>query len=372
MILKCTPCNYSANNQRSYNKHCKTKKHMEKNKEVCIVPESVQSSTELEIQTECLENENNKIKNNKVNNLCKYCGTKYVQKSSLTRHLLRCKIREQTDTIEKIKLQYELEKKDYEIKMRDLEIKLIKQVNEKHEEHNMFQKKVIASNSINLNGALKVSMNAMTFLNKYYNDTPPLKTFEEEFANPYQVYEEDGVVTYENDMYIIDGVSIEKDKYIVDKIMLLEINNDGVKFFAGLIESIYKNNKYPHLQAYWSKDTSRNNFTYREKITDGIVRWSPDQDGRIITSKVITPLLRFTVDVVRKELQRLALEVEQKRKDNDLETLVYIVKKQELIAGFINKVKKNELQEEIIKKVAPSFYLDVTKHLANIKKDEIF
>jgi hypothetical protein len=129
------------------------------------------------------------------------------------------------------------------------------------------------------------------------------------------------------------------------------------------MEKIYKNEKYPHLQAYWAKDTTRNNYTVRE-IVGNDVKWYPDQEGRIIINKVITPMLNFTASVIRKGVEELAERIEEKKKEKDIDCLVSTLKKQSTLTGFINKVKKNQLQEEIIKKMASAFHLDVSKQLA--------
>jgi hypothetical protein len=43
------------------------------------------------------------------------------------------------------------------------------------------------------------------------------------------------------------------------------------------------------------------------------------------------------------------------------------LKKQATLTGFINKVNKNQLQEDIIKKMASAFHLDVNKQMAKMK-----
>ena len=113
----------------------------------------------------------------------------------------------------------------------------------------------------------------------------------------------------------------------------------------------------PSFQLIW------NNYTVRE-IVGNDVKWFPDQDGRIIINKVITPLLNFTVSVVRKGVEKLAEEIEEKKKNKDIDCLMSILKKQSTLTGFINRVNKNYLQEEIIKKMASAFHLDVSKQLA--------
>jgi hypothetical protein len=145
------------------------------------------------------------------------------------------------------------------------------------------------------------------------------------------------------------------------------MTEDTIKFYANLMEKIYKNEKYPELQAYWSSDTVRNHYTFRQKHTDNLTQWHSDKNGLIITSKVITPLLKFTVEVLRKRLSELN---EKQKKLKEFNSIMAIVRKQELITGFILQVEKNELQEEIIKRMSSSFYLDVDKQMINISKNK--
>jgi hypothetical protein len=296
----------------------------------------------------------------------------FARKDNVIRHVTICPVKkqkEQENSINNI-----IRVKELEFKLENLELKL------KHEQElkntivqkvdeikgdKEFQQKMLACGSMNLDSALKVSMSAITYLNKYHTDTPPLKNFNDEFKDPFIVYAE-GNITYDGKYYIVDDEYIDREQYIIEKILVLEENCDTVRFFAWLMEKIYKNEKYPHLQAYWAKDTTRNNYTVREIIGND-VKWYPDQEGRIIINKVITPLLNFTASVVRKGVEKLAEEIEEKKKERDLDRLVSILKKQSTLTGFINKVNKNYLQEEIIKKMASAFHLDVNKQLAKRK-----
>lgn len=388
MIYKCIECNYSANRKSSYIFHLKTQKHLEKMLENTNVHFSTNSCASQcnskniknmkcdtisfsTIKSEKLNKRDN-ISNKKIIE-CEYCKKTFTRQYSLMRHYSTCQIKKEKDMEKKIKEKYEIEYKikelEFKLKQKEKDVDTMSKQIEEMKENEQFHKSMIASESNNLNGALQVSMSAITFLEKYHTETPPLKTFEEEFANPYQVYEQEGV-KYENDGYIVNGVKIDKDKYIVDKMELLEQNEDTVKFFAWLMESIYRNHKYPHLQAYWAKDTARNNYSVRETVAGNIVIWSDDKDGKIIINKVITPLLKFTEAVLRKELNKLAKNVNIKKQERDINGMLILIKKQEILTGFINKVEKNELQEEIIKKMAPSFYLDVKKQFITIKSNK--
>jgi hypothetical protein len=365
MIIKCVVCHYSANNQRDYSRHCQTKKHLE----------NVQYDTVPRIHAEVRENPREKMdrildnfeanhqnncNDNKLqqrNNIiqCQHCMKIFARKDSLPRHLSVCKIKREMD----IKEKYELELK---LQLQEKDIKHMKKQIEELKEDKEFQNKVIASESNNLNGALQVNMNTLNFLKTYHTDTPPLKTFSQEFADPYKVYEQKGI-KYVNDGYIENGVKIEKDKYITDKMIFLEESGNTVKFFASLMESIYRNKKYPHLQAYWAKDTTRYNYSVRIMLDNNTAIWSEDKDGSIIIDKVVSPLLLFTEEVLKKELVKLSNQVEIKNKEKDISGLMPILKRQGVIAGFINKVEKNELQQDIIKKMAKAFHLDVNKQM---------
>jgi hypothetical protein len=383
MIIKCDICNYSANTQTKYKTHCKSQKHCEKVQRMAPPPSSALSSGIQRNEAERIADQNlmqiDIPETKLVSPLqCEYCMRVFARKDNVMRHVTICPVKKHKEqekivdsTIRVKELEHELEKTRMKAEYEKLELKL------KHEQElkntivqkvdeikgdKEFQQKMLACGSMNLDSALKVSMNAITYLNKYHTDTPPLKNFNDEFNDPFIVYAE-GNVSYDGKYYIIDDAYIDKEQYIIDKILVLEENDDTVRFFAWLMEKIYKNEKYPHLQAYWAKDTTRNNYTVRE-IVGNDVKWFPDQDGRIIINKVITPLLNFTVSVVRKGVEKLAEEIEEKKKNKDIDCLVSILKKQSTLTGFINRVKRNQLQEEIIKKMAPAFHLDVSKQMA--------
>jgi hypothetical protein len=377
MIYKCEPCNYTANRQNLYIQHCTTKKHVEKVQELTPPHNPAVSCEILRLESDkTIDNSEANLQiitiENKVTELlnplqCSYCLKTFVRKDSIPRHLLSCASKLAKDNEEKFNMILKQKELELEVKMQKKEIEMMYKQMEDIKDDKQFQQKVIACNTKNLDGALKVSMNALTFLNKYHTDTPQLENFEDDFKDPYVVYVEEDM-DYDGDCYIINDEFIDKDDYIVDKIITLQLNNDVVKFFAMLMIRTYKNEKYPHLQAYWANDTTRNNYSVRQKYGNDVVKWFPDKDGKIIISKVINPMLKFTVAVLRKRLSLLNSQVEEKKNNKDLDGLISLVKKQELITSFIMSVEKDEIQGDIIKKMSSAFYLDVSKQMINVQQ----
>lgn len=292
-------------------------------------------------------------------NQCEYCLIKFTRKSSLTRHYDRCRAKSQKDLTEKICneilnknlsvnnhteqynekyieniiLKHKLELQQKDLEMKDFKIGLLEKQIEKTESTDIFHQKVIETSAKNVGDLIKTNMKALTFLNTYHTGAKQLQNFEVEYPDPYAVYAQDGI-KYDGEGYDINGEYYEKDEYIVEKTLLLQKTGDTVKFYANLMEKIYKNIEYPHLQSYWASDAERNNFIVFQQATDEISRWFTDKDGLIITSKVITPLLNFTVDVLRKRLTELDLEQkrENDRKNKNFNKIMSIVRKKELLA----------------------------------------
>ena len=217
MIFKCIDCNYSSNRKSSYLYHCGTQKHLEKVKQLPTAQSSTQSCAILCLNDKTIENDEsyypNDVKDNSEHNIkdnikdnkkCAYCSRTFTRHYSLIRHYNTCSIKLEKEKEEMIKEREERMKQKYELELKlqlqekDIEyMKKQQEIDKKQieelKEDKQFHKKVIACESNNLNGALQVNMNTLNFLKTYHTDTPPLKTFSQEFADPYKVYEQKGI-----------------------------------------------------------------------------------------------------------------------------------------------------------------------------------
>jgi hypothetical protein len=231
MILKCNICNYVANSKSNYNIHCKTQKHIEKVQMLASPLSSALSSGTQRNGAERTDDKNLLQIDIPVTKFlsplqCEYCMRVFARKDNVIRHVTICPVKkqkEQENSINNI-----IRVKELEFKLENLELKL------KHEQElkntivqkvdeikgdKEFQQKMLACGSMNLDSALKVSMSAITYLNKYHTDTPPLKNFTDEFKDPFIVYAE-GDIRYDGEYYIVDDEYINREQYIIDKILV--------------------------------------------------------------------------------------------------------------------------------------------------------
>tara|TARA_Y100001970_G_scaffold244313_1_gene310333 strand:+ start:32 stop:1012 length:981 start_codon:yes stop_codon:yes gene_type:complete len=147
----CKCCNYDAKVKSSFDKHLKTKKHIEAiNSHPKVTPKSPQSHPKVTIETS---------KNNDENYICKYCYTSFKYKQGMYRHIkYTCKKNKDEDLKELVKLmnekieniKTEMKQKDKEIEKRDKQItKLSKKLQINNIGNNCNNK--ITNNNVNIN-----------------------------------------------------------------------------------------------------------------------------------------------------------------------------------------------------------------------------
>ena len=344
MLYKCKSCNYETILLSNYNKHIATKKHTKMVQQQPILADANIKLANSE-KSNNIKKTNDDDKDDK-NIICNLCNTSFSHNSSLSRHKKKCIISE------------------YEKKIRDIEFQKIKEELETLKQEKQYNQNLNVANTHNINGLIQINMKTLTFLNTYFNNAPALQDFSHYFKDMYAFfidYKKFPQIENTNNI-LFDGKEVNKDDYISDKIIFLQQENNIVKYFSDKIIEHFRNKDFPELQSYWSSDTFRNNYNIRTEYKN-VSTWHTDKQGLIISEKILEPLLDFVTDITSAKLMSLA---EKNKKEKELHKKMPIVKKQQTLTEFNLSVAHKEIQPEIMKKIAPSFFLDMDKEKLKI------
>jgi hypothetical protein len=325
----CDICKYDSNKKCNFEKHCRTKKHIEKvnNKgkrgrkkakpiphcKICdkyfgrtdsltrhnssqhpkkeepiqlddknILPMNLAFMIQKSI-TDVLSNLN--IKNtdtalNKSTNIskatakssvgqrrlqCMYCNMEFTKNSNKSRHERLCAAKQ----IEQYKVNYELEK--YKVENETLKNDIQRILDDRE--------KIVQLAASNTKITSK-AMSAMSYVMYNYTDTPAL----EQITEP-QVKE---IVFKE-----------ETEKYPIEEIILMHYRDkDLVHYIGDGIIDLYKKDN-PSEQPVWTSDVSRLNYIIREVATGEKSTWIIDKKGITVGKRIIVPLLEKIYDLLK-------------------------------------------------------------------------
>jgi hypothetical protein len=314
---------------------------------------------------------------------CPYCKQQCTGKSAFTRHITSC-INSNKITKEIVKTEseriLELEKKlheqekkiyEYEKKITDEKLKVTEKLVEVLQEQNKNNNNLAVGNMCNVNGMIESNMRTMTFLNKFMNTSPCLENFKDDFEDPYEFYidyeehkklkETSKLENTKNNILYYDEDKMTKDEYIIDHILYLQETKLTAKFIVDRLIHFYKKEGDAIKQSIWNIDMYRYNFTICLKTGNKTI-WHSDKQGQITTEMILDPLLEFTSNIIQKQLDTYKVELEKLVKENNTTDMIKLVKKIEYLTYFIISVKNKELQQEIIKKLSPLMFFDVTKY----------
>jgi hypothetical protein len=130
-----------------------------------------------------------------------------------------------------------------------------------------------------------------------------------------------------------------------------------VKYLVDRLIHFYRKDNEPAKQSIWNIDMYRYNFTVSLE-SEGKIFWHSDKQGQITTDKILNPLLEFTKEILKKHLEKLQTDMHEYAKERNTSKVISIVNKINLITEFVMLVNKNELQQEIIKKISPLLFFE--------------
>jgi len=310
MKYLCETCNYSTDTKFCYQKHLKTNKHNENvHHQLNYSPKPPQNSPKL--------SKNEKLKDI----ICQFCNQKFTRACNLTRHKKICS---ENPTVNNT---LALQDKDKEIEHLKDKIEMLQSEN-----RNL---KIIVTNAGSI---IKTSVSTLSYVMQNYTDAPALKPLND----------------YDTIQY--------NDKDDEFDIMTMIFHHHRKRSLAGYLgDFIVKSYKKddPSQQALWSSDAVRLTYVVRE-ILNKKTDWSVDKGGIKTSSYIINPFLEY--------IKQLLVDFnEENRLENHLNDNVLRMKQRmddlnasaEIIANIKNKV----LSEQLLKHIAPHFYLNKNDQL---------
>jgi len=334
MEYDCDLCNYSACNKFNFERHLKTKKHLEK---VSSAPKSTQGQ----------QNVNPKSTNENVKDVaileiekfeCAFCNTIFNKKQSLSRHKNTCaEKKKMADQIKELSGQVNqqisvIKSKDdviaNEIARRDDLIKSKEEIVLLLTSENKNLKTIMSSAGT----LVEKSMSNFNFLNTHYNEAPAL--------------------TYVTDIPSLH-VDLAENK-VANRIMNEYNNNTLTSFIGKLIVKHYKK-KNPKEQSIWNSDNDRLTYMIRtildEKTNQN--QWEVDKKGLNTTLHIIQPIL----DHIRKHLKDYIQTCDVGSRRDSAETVLAISRRIETAYKIIVAIKKGEVANDILKYISSRLYI---------------
>lgn len=301
MQFNCKLCNYETGTKYCYQKHLKTKKHNENINKTKIV------------------NQTNE-------HICNFCNNRFTTASSLARHHKSC--------IQKNQLIHVVSDKDKEIEHLKDEIKHLNDKIDMFQSENRNLKTIVT----NAGSIIKTSVSTLSYVMKNYTNAPALE----------QLIDYDSIQYNEKD-----------DEFDLMKMIFHHHRKRSLAGYLGdFIVKSYKKND-PSQQALWNSDAVRLNYIVRE-IINKKTDWTVDKGGIKTTSYIIDPFLEY--------IRTLLVDFND---DNKLEDFLHdnIIRMKQRMdnlnasAEIIADIKNKVLSEQIIKYIAPHFYLSKNNEL---------
>jgi hypothetical protein len=348
----CENCNYKTEYSGNFCIHKKSKKHIKN-----IVEKSITVAKKLASDNNVSDNII-KVSINSINYSCKYCGSNFNHKSSLSRHKKICNQNNKTPYLEKelleTKLKLEFAEKETKLKaeLAEKEKILMKKIEEDKDnlikdKDNLIKEKsellntfmanannIInnAQNNTNVTAeAIKtVSVSALKYANEKFKNTPALLPLENFNINN---------LDFNN----------EKDKAQLIEILIYNGKQKSLDKLLGdhIVKEYKKDN--PEEQIFHTTDCSRLNYIVRELIENAL-SWSIDKNGIKICQSIVQPLIKKCISALMEHQKYLLQEMSK----GDL----YKQKDVELILEVLMSIDSGTLETDINKYIAPYFNLD--------------
>jgi len=262
---------------------------------------------------------------------CNYCNIVFKNAGNLSRHKKLCSEKETLVT-----------KFTTEIDNRNKEIEHFKEMHKQHIEMQKQQQaeiKRLETLIKNAGGVIKTSVSALAYVAQNYNNAPALKQIKD-FS-----YLENADNDSDNDS--------DDENDLAQTIIKSHDNKTIVDYLGNIIVQAYKKDD-PTKQSIWNSDSTRLTYMIRELI-DKKPDWQVDKKGVKTTRYIIAPLLEY----IR---QLMADFIENNRLENFLHDSDWRMKKRmdnlKSACEICYNIKNKFLSEQLIKHIAPHFYLN--------------
>jgi len=310
MKFVCELCNYSTDVKFAYQKHIKSIRHTKK-----VEEQQVASRSHLGQISETSPNKDNN---------CPYCDKYYSTAGNLARHKKICTEKQVLENIHEQKIS-ELQKELQHLKEMN---ELLKGENTTVKNDNSYLKTLIN----NAGAVIKTSVSALAYVTKNYTDAPKLQKLED---YTYLEYNDN------NDEF--DLVAIVISQYQTKLLC---------QYLGDIIINAYKRDD-PSEQSIWNSDSVRLTYLIRD-IINKKTDWTVDKKGVKTTKYIIDPLLEYIKDLLNKYIDENGLEhhyresyMKFKKRTDDMNA----------VAEIIRDIANNILSDQILKYIAPHFYL---------------
>ena len=320
MRFICATCNYATDRHSSYQKHLLTQKHKQQ-----MSPTTKQLHSLHKVYL-------------KRAYICNYCGNEYSSISTLSRHKKACNEKESLVTkydveIDKYKQENahlkEMQKQHFEMQKQHIEM-------QKQQQAEIKRLETLIKNA---GGVIKTSVSALAYVAQNYNNAPALKQIKD-FS-----YLENADNDSDNDS--------DDENDLAQTIIKSHDNKTIVDYLGNIIVQAYKKDD-PTKQSIWNSDSTRLTYMIRELI-DKKPDWQVDKKGVKTTRYIIAPLLEY----IR---QLMADFIENNRLENFLHDSDWRMKKRmdnlKSACEICYNIKNKFLSEQLIKHIAPHFYLN--------------
>lgn len=308
----CDYCEYDAKTNTNLHIHKRSKKHTDnvfkkENSEINILKKKETEYKDLLIKNSFeIEQLNKKIKELEIE-LEKRSNTINNNKSIISR------LKNDIDKLKNDKFELVVQHKD---EQKEVLTKIIDNKNSN-----------TTSNNDN-----KSNISALTYANKNFTDAPSLEKINNFNINNYDCSKQD-----------------EKEK-MIDLIINSYESNSLHKLLGDHIIKYYKKDK-THDQSFHTTDSSRLNYIVRELI-ENVGKWIQDNNGLIISTKIIQPLIVKCVEMLLEYQKKLTFDLSVCQDFSNIDKRIYA------ILNIISSIDKGKLEEDVHKYIAPFFLMN--------------
>ena len=305
---KCKVCNYSTKDASNYNKHCKSKKHIEKS-----------NTSEEDKNFSTKSHRKYTVNTQSTKNLCDYCGSNFSRLDSLKRHENICSKKKLNDVCNEAQMKEYKKEVDHKNELYNKEVKRNK---DQQKEIEYYKNILVAAGNM-----LQSTVSSLTYANDIYCDAPSLKK-----------------VKFKQVKQIKDC----SDDDLISEIFSAHNNKTLGKYIGDIIVKIYKKED-PTEQSLWNTDVNRLTYLIKKYIYDEESKWIIDKRGVDIDKNIINPIL----DDVR--IMAIKYQADTNLDDDiDNEKVLLI---NTIFVKLLSDIDNKKVHKDVLKYISSHFYL---------------